>query len=156
MEDIALDILEKCKSESPILLMRDVDARTGNTNDFTLRNKHGLSNCLLGDNHPRTDRKNCDTLINQEGIRIIDLCKSFDLMILNGRTNGDYLGLSKLSNPVPVHDKNNIIQFYCPCKLTHQSPSTKMLCNPSSISYTGRDLVIIDTTTFYHCVLVTY
>ena len=32
---------------------------------------------------------------------------------------------------------------------------TQMLCNLSSISYTDRDLVI-GTTTFYHCVLVTY
>ena len=81
MEDIA---------ESPILLIGDINARTGNSNDYTIRNKHEISNYLLQDNHPRIDRKNCDTVINQEGIKILDFCKSFDLMILNGRTKEDF------------------------------------------------------------------
>ena len=92
MEDFALDSLEECKKRKPYITNERHNARTGNTNEFPLRNKHELSNYLLEDNHLHTNGKNCDTLINQEGIRIIDLCKSFDLMILNGRTNGDYWG----------------------------------------------------------------
>ena len=43
-------------------------------------------------NHPETSRNNCDIQINQEGLKLIQLCKSFDLMILNGRINGDFGG----------------------------------------------------------------
>ena len=71
MEDITLDILKECENESLILLMGDINARTGNTNDFPLTNKHELSNYLLEDNHPHTDGKNCDILIIKEYIRII-------------------------------------------------------------------------------------
>ena len=66
MEDIGIDILEEGGDESPILLIRDINARTGNSNDYTIRNKHEISIYLLQDNHPRIDRKNCDTLINQD------------------------------------------------------------------------------------------
>ena len=75
-----------------ISLLYKINARTGNSNDYTIRNKHEISNYLLQDNHPRIDRKNCDTVINQEGIKILDFCKSFDLMILNGRTKEDHWG----------------------------------------------------------------
>ena len=33
-------------------------------------------------------RKNCDKTENSHGNKIIDFCKTFDLMILNGRTEG--------------------------------------------------------------------
>ena len=48
----------------------------------------------------------------------------------------------------------NSTQNFCILLPLH-TLSTKMLCHLSSISYTGRDLVV-DTTTFYHCVLVTH
>ena len=34
-------------------------------------------------------RKNCDTLVNSHGNKIIDFCRTYDFMILNGRTEGD-------------------------------------------------------------------
>ena len=102
MEDIAIDILEEGEDESPILLIGDINARTGNSNDYTIRNKHEISNYLLQDNHPRIDRKNCDTVINQEGIKILDFCKSFGLMILNGRIKEDWATLHIITK-IRVH-----------------------------------------------------
>ena len=37
-------------------------------------------------------RKNCDTTINQQGRSILELCHTFNLKILNGRSSGDPLG----------------------------------------------------------------
>ena len=92
IEDIGLDILNVCENESPILLIGDMNARTSKINDYSTINKHEITNSLIEDNHPKIERKNCDLQINQEGIKLINLCKSFDLMILNGRTNGDFFG----------------------------------------------------------------
>lgn len=37
-------------------------------------------------------RNNFDYIINPHGKNLLDICKTFDLKILNGRTNGDSLG----------------------------------------------------------------
>ena len=37
-------------------------------------------------------RRNCDNILNSHGEKIIHLCHTFDLKILNGRTIGDALG----------------------------------------------------------------
>ena len=58
----------------------------GHSNDYAIRGKHEVSNYLLQDNHPHNnDRENCDT-VTYKGLKIIDFCKSFDLIILNGGT----------------------------------------------------------------------
>ena len=92
IEDIGLDILDVCGNDSPILLMGDINARISNIIDYTITNNKEIKNSLYVENHPKINRNNCDIHFNQEGIKLIDLCKSFDLMILNGRTSGDYWG----------------------------------------------------------------
>ena len=37
-------------------------------------------------------RKNCDSTVNQQGRSILELCHTFNLKILNGRSRGDPLG----------------------------------------------------------------
>ena len=38
------------------------------------------------------ERQNIDSITNNHGKKIIEICKSTDMRILNGRTNGDSLG----------------------------------------------------------------
>ena len=72
--------------------MGDINARISNIIDYTITNNKEIKNSLYVENHPKINRNNCDIHFNQEGIKLIDLCKSVDLMILNGRTSGDYWG----------------------------------------------------------------
>ena len=37
-------------------------------------------------------RQNCDKIENSHGNKIINICKSFDFIILNGRTEGEPIG----------------------------------------------------------------
>ena len=45
---------------------------------------------LIEENHMKINGNNGDIHINKDGLKLIDLHKSFDLMILNDRTSGDY------------------------------------------------------------------
>ena len=51
-----------------------------------------IKTSLYEENHPKINRNNYDILFNQEGVKLIDLCKSFDLMVLDGRRSDDYWG----------------------------------------------------------------
>ena len=79
--------------EGSIVLAGDFNARTGTTNDFI-----DVNNCnfIPGDNIPLPfilpNRQNFDNNINDHGKHFLELCKSCDLRILNGRTKRDSLG----------------------------------------------------------------
>ena len=60
--------------------------------DFNETNeKDKFDNFIISEN-PRIKRRNCDEILNCEGIKLIELCKSLDLIILNGRICGDQWG----------------------------------------------------------------
>ena len=72
------------------VLIGDLNARTGmlleymeNGDEDNIANKR---------NTPLPIRNNCDKIINQHGKKLINLCKAFDLQILNGRNKGDLYG----------------------------------------------------------------
>ena len=73
--------------------MGDFNARTGTENDFIVEEHN---NFVLDDNFPLPrqvpNRKSFDSHINEHGKYLIELCKSLDLRILNGRCKGDSLG----------------------------------------------------------------
>jgi len=71
----------------------DFNARTGTENDFIVEEHNNFA----PDNNfplPRQvpNGKSFDSHINEHGKYLIELCKSLDLKILNGRCKGDYLG----------------------------------------------------------------
>ena len=73
--------------------MGDFNGRTGDTEDSY------IDNVQINDLIPTPcffkdipKRRNCDEIINSHGSKIIELCKSFDFRILNGRTKGDKIG----------------------------------------------------------------
>lgn len=71
----------------PVLLTGDFNARTANKIDFLEDCDDWGENILDIDNIPV--RKNMDKLSNNNGNRLIELCKIFDMVIINGRYGED-------------------------------------------------------------------
>ena len=102
-DTICSDIINlNSKYDIPICLTGDFNARTGvlqdfvsleeGVNDFDLP----LINCLFTDSNEKLDslginitRSNSDKKTNNNGSKLIELCKIFDLRILNGRIGND-------------------------------------------------------------------
>ena len=80
-------------AEGFIMLTGDFNARTGSALDFVDIDQN---NHIPGDNlFPKRNlrkRRNYDTHINEHGKSLLDICKSCDLRIVNGRTTGDSFG----------------------------------------------------------------
>ena len=75
------------------MLAGDFNARTGKENDF-ITDESGTF--IPGGEIPPppnlTKRQNFDNIVNDHGKQLLDLCKTCDLRILNGRSKGDTLG----------------------------------------------------------------
>ena len=46
-----------------------------------------------------TNRKNCDPVVNSHGNNILNICRTYNLKILNGRSMGDPLGMNTYFDP---------------------------------------------------------
>ena len=101
--DIAQDLITlKSDFNIPVCLIGDFNARTGLLDDF-LHIENEISNLTGLDriNHNLdmrgtlselgfiTDRFNNDLMTNSNGLHLTDMCKSFDLNIVNGRFGDD-------------------------------------------------------------------
>ena len=74
-----------------------MNARVGLLSDFQKSDKLNSStqyNRLI----KSSPRKNCDRINNECGQNLIEICRSFNLQILNGRVNGDQWGNFTHSN----------------------------------------------------------
>ena len=65
-----------------MILSGDFNAHTRNLEDFILPEKH----------EEERKRRNSHKSIDERGKEILELCKNFELSILNGRKNGDLVG----------------------------------------------------------------
>lgn len=95
-DEISLLLLKKCHISSPFLLIGDLNARTGELEDFEQPNEtqqNGEEESIPGREFDIQKRANCDKKSNPMGTKLLDLCKMHDLQILNGRTAGDRRGL---------------------------------------------------------------
>ena len=76
-----------------VMLLGDFNARTGQESDSVCRDGQ---NFILNDCSNMSFKTSCrntfNPIVNSHGKRLLDLCKSFDLRILNGRITGDSLG----------------------------------------------------------------
>ena len=77
--------------KGPILLQGDFNGRTGVEKDFVEFDKSDLE---LGiENFDNQNKRNSeDKKVNTRGKELLDVCKSNDLLILNGRKMGDIFG----------------------------------------------------------------
>ena len=90
-DDIGVELMKYTTETSRIMLIGDLNARTGVLPDMLTSDITGLNF------HPQRktlskQRENCDNEVNPQGLKLIDFCKSFDIQILNGRTNSDPWG----------------------------------------------------------------
>ena len=92
-EDLNKDVLTFCKNTTPVQVIGDFNGRTGLLSDIYEEEKN-----FLPVPQPKAKfgevpiRHNSDTTANSHGNKIINFCKTFDFMILNGRTEGDPCG----------------------------------------------------------------
>ena len=80
--------------KTPVIIMGDLNSRTGELDDFIDIEKTDLNGTPPPPARCCTPkpRKNLDKTFNNMGLKLIDLCKSHDLQILNGRSIGDPFG----------------------------------------------------------------
>ena len=72
------------KSKGIVLIQGDLNARTGNANDFITY--HKFDDALGIDNYENQHLRNSqDEIINNRGKELLDVCKLNDLLIANGR-----------------------------------------------------------------------
>ena len=86
-----MDLLQKSNSTSPILLMGDFNARIGELPDYEETEDKHMEYTTGRLTFPKT-RRNQDKIVNNMGQKLIDMCKTLDLQILNGRSIGDPSG----------------------------------------------------------------
>ena len=79
-------------SKGNLLILGDLNARTSKLTDFVSSegNKHIINSSE--DSLTPLERQNFDSSINNHGKKLIEICKNWELRILNGRILGDSLG----------------------------------------------------------------
>ena len=89
-EDLENDI-NTFKNNYSVVLVGDFNARTGTEIDFLI-DEH--NNFIPSDDPPLPtvipNRKSFDNQVNEHGKCLLQICKSLDLRILNGRCKGDF------------------------------------------------------------------
>ena len=87
------DEVMKFQTKGRIILTGDLNARTGKTHDYILPDRHNfLEENEEADNPLFPERNSEDTKTDNRGEELLELCKSLNLVILNGRKPGDMFG----------------------------------------------------------------
>ena len=89
-EDLETSIIG-FSDETSFCIIGDMNGRTGTRPDFEENRNDKHVRCIPS-NVTKKARKNCDETMNRVGEIILELCRSYDLQIANGRTRGDILG----------------------------------------------------------------
>ena len=104
-------------SEDSVSIMGDLNGKTGVCEDFIRdsTDEHSPINMTMYNKNPTNafplSRQNVDTnIIDEQGRLILDLCKSSDLRILNGRITGDQRG-NFTRYPSNLSDKPSVIDY---------------------------------------------
>ena len=79
------------KNKGHVIINGDLNARTGGLDDTISPDKYDEVFNII--NICNIQKRNSeDKIVNQRGNELLDLCKSFDINIANGRKNGDLFG----------------------------------------------------------------
>ncbi|CAB3986903.1 Hypothetical predicted protein [Paramuricea clavata] len=100
-EEFENDIIH-FSSKANVIALGDFNARTSKQEDFVSNEGNEYIPDTSENSFYLKDRQNFDTSINNHGKKLIEICKTCDLRILNGRTLGDSLGQPTF------HGKNGI------------------------------------------------
>ena len=79
------------KNKGEIIINGDLNAKTGNLNDTIAPDKSD-ENFDLSFSKPPPNRNSQDSSVNARGTDMLDMCKSLDVNIVNGRKTGDLFG----------------------------------------------------------------
>ena len=90
-EEFENDII-RFSSRGNVITLGDFNARTNKLDDFVSSEGSELIHDTSENSLYPTERQNFDSVINNHGKKLIEICKNCDLRILNGRTMGDSLG----------------------------------------------------------------
>ena len=79
------------QQKGDVMIMGDLNAKTGNLDDTISPDKSDeLFDLII--NEPPPKRNSQDNAINSRGNDLLDMCRSLDLNIINGRKTGDLFG----------------------------------------------------------------
>jgi len=85
--------IEKFSSLGSVLLMEDLNSRTGKYSDIVCQEGNTIITNDQSESSLCAIRRNSfDNELNNHGKRLLEICRSADLKILNGRTSGHSLG----------------------------------------------------------------
>lgn len=92
--DTIMEQLADLAPKGDTLLMEDFNARTSELEDFDVQSENPafttLNTCHDSNDNQLPHRHNCDKIVNKNGQLLIDLCRSTEHRIINGRFVGDY------------------------------------------------------------------
>ena len=134
-EEISEHMLTWANSNSAILIVGDLNARTAELSDHEEIDKLDNTPILSREKIP-SKRSNCDKKDNKMGRKLLHLCKSHNLQLLNGRATGDHGGaLSFFDNREGASSIDVLIASDPPL------PSVKSCC-----TQTGRTFLTLQNT----------
>ena len=90
-EELENDIAD-FRSKGTILLSGDFNSRTGKYEDYIPNDSDSLFHHSMKNMFIPEQRNNYDNVVNAHGKNLLQICKNFDLRILNGRIRGDSFG----------------------------------------------------------------
>ena len=120
------------------MLTGDLNARTGSALDFV-----DTDHCIhvpgisLPQKQNLKRRKNYDSQINEHGKSLLEICKTCDLRIVNGRTSGDSFGRITCHSPKGIstvdyfivsHEMLNLIGNFVVKEPTIFSDHSQLIC----------------------------
>ena len=138
--DFSNDITYFCDENSPMLVMGDLNSRTGHEEDHLHEPNFESLSPIVTENHSITIpiRRNCDPIVNFHGNNILSLCRTYNFKILNGRSLGDPLGM------ITYHDPN-----------LGSSTIDYGICSQNFYDHVKNFLVLPQTELSDHCKIVT-
>ena len=119
--------------------MGDLNSRTGELDERF--SDPFFDNCQIdtsSDFQSLPVRRNCDAAVNSHGEKLMNICRSFNLMILNGRSVGDPLGSFTYFDP---NIGSSLIDY--------------TICNQTSYSILKNFMVLPQNELSDHCKIIT-
>lgn len=94
--DVLQEEIEKYSTEGEVIIIGDLNSRTGQIQEHTHTliecDTSVINTCSYNDSSDIGIRSNKDNVINQNGRKLINIVNENDLIIVNGRTPGDFRG----------------------------------------------------------------
>ena len=95
------------QKKGEVIIMGDLNARTSNLEDTITPDKSDETLFDINFPDPPQKRNSRDTETNHRGLELLEMCKSINLNILNGRKTGDLFG----DNTCIRYNGNSVVDY---------------------------------------------